>query len=127
MRNPEIQAQLDAMRTSERLRMWAQMGAMVRSWGPISENSAHFGDGLLRRKLVPLNGDEAQETVREYIHALHFTGRWAQYGFNVFDLTPDFAASLLLTDPPPTEGELKLPFPCFFIKLPEGVVPLFAH
>ena len=107
--------------------MWAQMGATVQSWGPVSEDSSQFGDNIIRRGLIEIAADSARDTVREHIHALHFTGRWAQHGFNVFDLAPDFAASLLLTEPAPLEGEMHLPFPCFFIRLPPGIVPVFVR
>lgn len=108
--------------------MWADMGASVMSWGPISEDSSVFGENVLRRNLLPVAFDADPETVREHIHAVHSTGRWAQYGFNVFDLASDFAASLLLTEPAPLgEEELALPFPCFFIRLSPGIVPVFVR
>lgn len=129
MRDQEKMDEINRMSTSERLRMWAQMGATVRTWGPIPEDSSVFGESILKRGLLPVDVATAPETVREHIHAVHFTGRWAESGFNVFDLSPDLAASLLLTEPAPMEEneELKLPFPCFFIRLPPGVVPVFVR
>jgi len=129
MRDPKLQADLDQLRTSERLGLWADMGARVRAWGPIEEDSAEFGQRILRAGLMPVEPSTPQDTVREHIHALHATGRWANFGFNVFDLSLDLAAGFLLTDPLPMEAndELRLPFPCFYIKLPEGIVPMFAR
>lgn len=128
-RDPEQMERINLMSTSERLRMWAEMGATVMTWGPIHEDSSLFGESVLRRGLLPVDLTTPPETVREHIHAVHFTGRWAQFGFNVFDLSPDFAASLLLTEPAPMEEneELHLPFPCFYIRLPPGVVPVFVR
>lgn len=128
MRDKNLEADIALLSTSERLRMWAQMGATVQTWGPVSEDSSLFGESVLERGLLPGAFETDPETVREHLHALHNCGRWAQYGFNVFELTPDFAASLLLTEPAPLEGEeLALPFPCFFIRLPPGIVPVFVR
>lgn len=63
---------------------------------------------------------------REVMHTLHKVGRWATFGYSVFELSHELAAGFLLTDPPPLpEGGLKLPFNCFCIKVPPGIIPMF--
>jgi hypothetical protein len=118
-------ADLDLMSTSERLRVCAELGATVTGWGPISEDSTVFAQSALARGLFS-EREWSDDKIREHLHVLHSLGRWAQYGFNVFELAPDFAAGLLLTDPAPLEEELKFPFPCFFVRLPPGIVPMFS-
>lgn len=49
---------------------------------------------------------------------------WAQWGFNVFDLSPDLTAALLLTEPAKVCDEPKLPFPSFMIRIPPGFFKL---
>lgn len=119
--------QVGRMSTSERLREWASMGVKVREGGPVEESAYRFGQRILHEGWLGMGADLEPVELRENVHALHCMGRWAQYGFNVFELSPDLAAGFLLTDPAPVEGELKLPFPCFFIRLPPGIVPIFVH
>lgn len=123
MKDPETKAEIDRMSTADRLRVYAKMGAMIRGWGPVEDYVPAFLARCEHR--LPFSSSDSMEDMREHTHVLHTLGRWAQHGFNVFDLTPDLAAGLLLTDPPETEGELRLPFPCFFIRLPPEVIPLF--
>lgn len=124
-------AEVARLSTSDRLRLWASKGAMVRTWGPIEEHASHFAARVIdARKLHPWGRVHAEanwDLTSQAAQSLHLAGRWAQFGFNVFDLSPDLAAAFLLTDPAPIEGELKLPFPCFFIRLPPGIVPVFVH
>lgn len=124
----ELADEVNRMRPAERLRFLAEAGARIRSLGPVEHDFNEFVDRLVDIGVVDDSGAHYDQMgFREQMHTLHFTGRWAHYGFNVFELTTDLAAGFLLTEPPPTEDELQLPFPCFFIKLPEGVVPVFAH
>lgn len=129
MRDPAIVEEMNRLSTSDRLRLWAQMGASILERGPVDSDAVTFGYQLEQRGMVPAARDMTPDTYREYVHGMHSAARWAQFGFNVFDLTADFAASLLLTEPAPLdpEHELHLPFPCFFIRLPPGIVPMFAH
>lgn len=128
MRDPAIVAELNRLSTSERLRLWARMGASIVERGPVEGDVDVFSNQLQRRGMAPADSDLNADTYREYVFGMHRAARWAAHGFNVFDLAPDFAASLLLTEPAPLDGqELHLPFPCFFIRLPPGVVPLFAY
>ena len=127
MRDLEQQEAIMRLSTSERLRMVAQLGATVMSWGDVYEDSAVWGEGVLKRGAIPVADDP--DTVREHIHITHQAGRWAKFGFNVFELSEDLAASLLLTEPAPLgeNEELHLPFPCFFIRLPPGIIPVFVR
>lgn len=116
--------EVNRMRPSERLRSLAQAGASVRSLGSVEEDFNAFVERLIALGIAPLDNGPS---FREQMHSLHMIGRWAHFGFNVFDLSPDLAAGFLLTEPAPVEDEIRFPFPCFFIRLPEGIVPVFAH
>lgn len=124
MKRPDSILQTENMSVSDRLRYWADSGVEVRGYGPIEEHAFRFGRRLLREGRLSFRDPNE---LRDNTHALHCLGRWAEFGFNVFDLSADLAAAFLLTDPAPTEGELKLPFPAFFIRLPPGIVPVFIH
>lgn len=117
---------IELMRVSDRLRLYAELGADVLTRGPVEDDSTVFGTRGFASNMIPSDPSMSDETLRESVHLMHTAGRWAQYGFNVFELTSDLAASFLLTTPAPlgTE-ELHLPFPCFYIRLPEGAVPVF--
>ena len=118
----------ERLTTSDRLRIWAQLGAKVKTWakGPIDQDATAFGGQC--GNFMDINWDDP-DGAREQIFAAHLAGRWAEHGFNVFDLSPDLAAAFLLTEPPPIdpERELALPFPAFYIRLPPETVPVFSR
>jgi hypothetical protein len=132
-KNEEADAFAQESSPSKRLQMQAEVGGMVRSYGRVENDFIAFHDRILKIPqlvnqptvmLAVANKDEA--AYREAIHTFHLFGSWAQNGFSLFDVSPDLAAALLLTDPPPTpETGLKLPFSCFCIRLPEGTIPIF--
>jgi hypothetical protein len=63
----------------------------------------------------------------EVAQNIHFLGTWAQYGFNVFELTHGLSAGLLLTDPGEYDHEqFKLPFPALLIRIPPGTIPVWG-
>lgn len=115
-------------RPSQRLQMFAEVGALVRSLGPVENN---FEDMVNRMSNEGIEMAQPwrysdQDAFREQMHTFHMTGRWAQYGYNVFSLSEDLAATFLLTEPLPVPEEgLALPFPVFVIRVPAGVVPFF--
>lgn len=119
----------DNARPSQRLQMFAEVGALVRSLGPVEE----FFEDMVNRmaqegiEIAQPWRYEDQDAFREQMHTFHTTGRWAEYGFNVFSLSEDLAATFLLTEPLPVpEDGLALPFPVFVIRIPAGVVPFFV-
>ncbi len=61
----------------------------------------------------------------KHVHYDHVMGRWAlswaRHGYNVFDLSPDFAAAMLLTDPRELDiASVRMPFDGVLILLPDG-------
>ena len=53
---------------------------------------------------------------------------WLEYGSNVFTLTESLSAALLLTEIKGiTEEDLRLPFPCFMIRLPLETLPIHRN
>ena len=63
---------------------------------------------------------------RELVHTVHKAACWAEQGYSVFELSHSLASAFMLTDPPPVpEGGLSLPFNCFCLRVPPGVVPMF--
>ena len=70
--------------------------------------------------------DVNDKAVREELLMLHRVGLWATHGLNVFSLSEQLTAGLMLTDPPPLEDKkLHLPFPVFCIRVPPGLLPVF--
>lgn len=60
-------------------------------------------------------------------HGQFMLGRWflswARHGHNAFDLSADFTAAMLLTDPREIEApSLEIPFPALLISIPDGFV-----
>jgi hypothetical protein len=45
---------------------------------------------------------------------------WDRCGRNVFDLSPDFVAAMLMTDPSAIVGDVRLPFPAVLVTIPSG-------
>lgn len=54
-------------------------------------------------------------------------GQWAEWGFNVFDLTDSLASALLLTESSSDASFPHLPFPAFLIRLPSGLIPMYVE
>jgi hypothetical protein len=55
---------------------------------------------------------------------MHGGARWADFGFNIFNLTDSLAAMLSLTDATAKFTDIRLPFPAFFIEVPPGYLPV---
>ena len=55
---------------------------------------------------------------------MHGLARWADYGFNVFNLTDSLAAMLSLTDATAKYSDIHLPFPAFIVEVPGGFMPV---
>lgn len=119
--------EIEAMSNSDRLRMVADSGMdLMRRFGG-NAHFDHWADLLVRSGVVDPSVFASADIFREQVMGLHLASRWAEFGFNLFDLSQDLAAAFILTEPPPTpEGGLHLPFPTFCIRIPDGVVPLFS-
>lgn len=114
------------MTPSERLQMLASVGGMVRSQIGSCNDFDEFASRIINAGLVNQKAFHRMEDFREQLHSVHQAVMWAEYGFNVFNLSPDLAAGFVLTDPPPVPSDgLNLPFPSFCIRIPEGTVPMF--
>ena len=127
------------------LQILAQTAVGVRAEiGPAGEDFNDFFDRLYTtRKAVDavaqiliqagrgLAGPKALDELAGQTALINYWAvRWGDFGFNTFELTPSLAAGLMLTSPAVEEvstlEELRLPFPSFAIKLPDGVIPVFA-
>ena len=54
-------------------------------------------------------------------------GQWAEWGFNVFDLTDSLASALLLTESSVDACFPHLPFPAFLVRLPPNLIPMYIE
>jgi hypothetical protein len=126
------------MKPKEHLLLGAQLGALTTQdykesvGGPVPYSMIEFVDEWCSKSEFGRQFFGLQKIdpggFREAMHTMHKAARWAQQGFSVFDLSHDLAAGFLLTDPPPLpEDGLKLPFDCFCIKVPPGIVPMFIE
>lgn len=124
------------LKTKDRLLLTAQLGATVqtdyrRGCGrAIPNDMVEFVDNFCDKTPAGRNLQDIQYVdpggFREMCHTLHRAGRWAEFGFSVFELASDLAGAFMLTDPPPVpEGGLSLPFQCFALRVPPGIVPMF--
>lgn len=119
--------EIERMSTSDRLRMMAETGAQIHARFGGSSHFEKWVALLVRTGLADPDQFATDNDFREQMHTVHLTSRWAEFGFNVFDLSNDLAAGFVLTEPPPTpEKGLSLPFPTFCIRIPEGIVPVFS-
>jgi hypothetical protein len=76
-------------------------------------------EDLLNEVPTPGQSKNATDTEALAIDRGRWALSWARHGFNVFDLSPDFTAAMLLTDP--TEVDIKtakLPFKGLLITIP---------
>ena len=66
----------ERLTTSDRLRLWAALGAQVKTWapGPITQDATAFGNQC--NNFMDINWSD-QEGAREQIFTSHLAGRWA--------------------------------------------------
>lgn len=123
---------------SERLRVAAKMGQRLAgeiniravddfvTFLKVTGESVQTNGGKLAGVLVSLFADkrESWEVGQE---ALHRAAMWARAGFNELQLSDGLTTALLLTDVPRVDpDELRLPFDCFAVRLPQGLIPFFV-
>ena len=105
------------------------LGAHVRRViGPPGDVMDPFYHKVVDAGLLPSFEHSGYSTndYRELLHVHHMAALWASFGFNVFDISEDLSAALLLTEPtkPPAVG-FSQPFPAFAVQLPPGTIPMF--
>lgn len=80
----------------------------------------HQQEAKLEKAISLASPGQAKHVVHE-----NLVGRWclawARSGYNLFDLSPDFVAAMLLTDARELDVDLvRLPFPAILIMVPDG-------
>lgn len=108
-----------------------QMMALAQKWLTENPTPRQIRDHVARAKDVIARArvantpdvDKAEADLARMITHVelgHMLVPWAVQGYNVFDLSPDFVAAMLLTDPSSIDtATLRLPFQSLLILLPD--------
>lgn len=80
------------------------------------------------KRLEKLRTDHiGRDVTKTVLLRLFHAANWSHSGCNQFQLSPDLAAALMLTEVPKVDAEeMKLPYAVFVLTLPPGTVPFFA-
>jgi hypothetical protein len=122
-----VREEISSMTTGQRISLQADMGAeIIRRAGPPTGNLSNYAHKITTAGLG-VRGIPGDEVYLNDITAMYRAARWAHFGFNVFQLTHSLAAGLLLTEPADINEPPNMPYPCFCITVPPGVVPFFLE
>ena len=122
-----LRNELKSMTTGQRLSLQADVGTeVIRRAGVPGGNLSEYAHKIARAD-VGVRGTPGSEVFLNDITAMYRATRWAHFGFNVFQLTHSLAAGLLLTEPADVNEPPNMPFPCFCVTVPPGIVPFFLH
>lgn len=110
----------------------AALGARINKEVGPWKNVFDFGTRLVTSKTFRENFEKVLDpTTRDgglgaVLLSSYIPAAWHRHGMNVFKVSKDLAAALLLTRPPKFDPEdFRLPYESFKILLPEGVLPLW--
>jgi len=120
-----VREEISTLTSSQRLALEAQMGVEIiqRAGKPIA-NISHYVHQMIDGG-CPMRGDTGDPTFLNDASGMFRVARWADYGFNVFQLTHSLAAGLALTEPADINAVPHMPFPCFAVTVPEGIIPFW--